>query len=97
MSRKETIIFFRNDDVRDVLDDSLIGLTELCLKHQVPIAHAVEPANVTPEVVDWLMATKKKHKRLIEIIQHGYDHSLNVTKMVGGKLKISGLINSIFE
>jgi len=69
-------VFFRNDDVRDRLDSSLIDLTMLCIEHQVPIQHAVEPANVTSEVAEWLIGIKKQHPDLIEIIQHGYSHNL---------------------
>lgn len=69
-------IFFRNDDVRDKLDDSLTGLTELCIRHGVPISHAVEPGNVSDEVVRWIISVKKQHPELIEIIQHGYNHNL---------------------
>ncbi|MFH1119565.1 MAG: DUF2334 domain-containing protein [Bacteroidota bacterium] len=76
MSRKKTVVFFRNDDVRDKLDESLIRLTEVCMKHGVSISHAVEPANVSEEVVDWLISQKKQFPGLVEIIQHGYDHNL---------------------
>lgn len=69
------VIFLRNDDVRDSLDKELIDLTYLCLKHNVPISHAVEPANITPEVIDWLIEVKKQYPQLLEIIQHGYDHN----------------------
>ena len=70
-------VFFRNDDVRGSLDDSLIRMTEIFIKEGVPISHGVEPANVTPEVVEWLLEKKAKHSQLIEIVQHGFDHSLN--------------------
>jgi len=69
-------LFFRNDDVRGALDDSLIEITNLFIKHNIPITHAVEPANVTSEVIDWLIETKKAHPHIIEIMQHGYDHSV---------------------
>lgn len=72
----KTVVFFRNDDVRDQLDDTLINLTNVCIKHDVPISHAVEPGNVSAAVVEWLIAEKKKHPELIEIIQHGYNHNL---------------------
>ncbi len=68
-------IFLRNDDVRDRLDRELVDLTDLCIKYNVPISHAVEPANVTHDVVNWLMDVKKQNPGLIEIIQHGYDHN----------------------
>lgn len=76
MSENKKIIFFRNDDVRHELDQSLIDLTMLCIEHNVPISHAVEPANVTPEVSEWLIDMKKQYPNLIEIIQHGYNHNL---------------------
>jgi len=72
----ERLIFFRNDDVRNTLDDSLIELTELFIKYEIPIIHSVEPANLTPIVIDWLVDIKSKHPDLIEIMQHGYDHSI---------------------
>lgn len=70
-------IFLRNDDLRDRLDSELITLTDLCINHKAPICHAVEPANVSADVVTWLKKTKEKHPDLIEIIQHGYDHNLS--------------------
>lgn len=71
-----SIMFFRNDDVRGAIDDSLIQITDLFIKHAIPITHAVEPANLTPEVIDWLLTVKKAHPGLIEIMQHGYDHTV---------------------
>jgi hypothetical protein len=77
MAQPNKYLFFRNDDVRDSIDKELIDLTELCFKHKIPISHAVEPANVTLEVVDWLVKSKKEYPELLEIIQHGYDHNKN--------------------
>lgn len=68
--------FFRNDDVRSTLDSTLVDMQELFIKHSVPIIHAVEPANVTPEVVDWLLDMRRVHPDLFEIMQHGYDHTI---------------------
>lgn len=68
-------IFLRNDDVRDNLDKELIDLTNLCLKYNVPVSHAVEPANVTTDVIEWLLEVKKQNPKLLEIIQHGFDHN----------------------
>ena len=76
MNENKKIIFFRNDDVRHTLDQSLIDLTMLCIEHKVPISHAVEPANITHEVAEWLIGIKKQFPDLIEIIQHGYNHNL---------------------
>lgn len=82
-----SIFLFRNDDVRDKLDESLIQITDLFIKYNIPITHAVEPANATPEVIQWLLDTKKKHPTIIEIIQHGFAHKLNYQKVIGGKLR----------
>jgi hypothetical protein len=71
----EKCIFLRNDDVRESLDKELIKLTELSIKYKFPISHAVEPANVSGEVVEWLLDVKRNNPTLIEIIQHGYDHN----------------------
>jgi len=70
-----SLIFFRNDDVRGSLDDALVQLTELFIEQKIPISHAVEPANLSKEVVKWLLDLKIKYPNLIDIIQHGYDHS----------------------
>lgn len=80
-------IFFRNDDVRNKLDDSLIRLTDLFIKRKIPICHAVEPANVGDEVVKWLIGIKEEYPNLIEIVQHGYAHKLNYKKIIWGKEK----------
>ena len=79
MKSKTNLMFFRNDDVRNVLDEPLIQITDLFVKYNIPITHAVEPANITKEVIDWLISYKKKHPGLIEIMQHGYDHTIKNT------------------
>jgi hypothetical protein len=75
--------FFRNDDVRGKLDESLVTIQELFIKRNVPITHAVEPANITSDVVNWLISKKKNYPNLITIIQHGYDHSIKNTRTRG--------------
>jgi len=81
------MVWFRNDDVRDALDSSLVEITDIFLRNGVPISHAVEPGNVTPEVIDWLRDLKSNHPDLIEIVQHGYNHCLNYSKVIGGTLQ----------
>lgn len=68
-------IFFRNDDVRDIVDEELIKLVEIFIAAKVPISLAIEPANITQEVVDWLKRKKNNQSDIIELIQHGYDHN----------------------
>lgn len=80
---KKKHIHFRNDDVRDSLDKSLIQITNIFIKYKIPITHAVEPANVTKEVIEWLTDLKKRHPVLIEIGQHGYEHKLKNDKRPG--------------
>jgi hypothetical protein len=81
------VVFFRNDDVRDRLDHTLISMTELFLRYGIPLAHAVEPANITPEVVNWLKLLKKDHPQMINIVQHGYNHNLDNP---GSKMEFGG-------
>lgn len=71
-----SIIFFRNDDVRNSLDQSLIDLTNIFIRNNIPITHAVEPANLTPRVINWLLEVKQSHPTIIGIMQHGYDHGV---------------------
>ena len=80
-------IFIRNDDVRQTLDHSLRQITELCIQNRFPISHTVEPANVSTEVIRWLLDMKQKFPEYIEIVQHGYSHKLNYQNLIGGKVK----------
>ena len=82
-----SLVFFRNDDVRDSLDKSLIDLTSIFIGEDVPINHVVEPANVSPEVVAWIKEKKKEWPKLIEIGQHGFDHKLKAVKKILGKIR----------
>lgn len=68
--------FFRNDDIRGSLDKELIDIHDLFVRRNVPIIHAVEPANVTPEVVAWLLQQSAKHPEILSLMQHGYDHTI---------------------
>jgi peptidoglycan/xylan/chitin deacetylase (PgdA/CDA1 family) len=69
-------LFFRNDDVRGSLDKSLVRLTDIFVERKISISHAVEPANISTEVAQWLLAMKNRYPKYIDIIQHGYDHNL---------------------
>lgn len=94
------VIFFRNDDVRERLDYTLISLTELFLKQQIPLAHAVEPANITPEVVNWLKSLKTDYPRLIDIVQHGYNHNAEnpgIKMEFGGSRNYADQYNDILK
>jgi len=79
------IFFFRNDDVRDTLDDSLANVTNIFINRRVPITHAVEPANIKPDVAEWLLKIKTEQPNLIDISQHGFDHinKINTLKRKG--------------
>lgn len=76
-------IVFRNDDVRETLDASLIEVTEVFMRRGVPITHAVEPANVTSEVTEWLLDMQRRHPGKVEIMQHGYDHRIKNRRQKG--------------
>ncbi len=69
-------LFFRNDDVRHKLDQSLIDITKLFIDKKIPIIHAVEPANITEEVAGWLLETKKAYPEYVDIMQHGFEHKI---------------------
>ncbi len=68
-------IFFRNDDVRESIEPELIQLIDIFTTAGIPISLAVEPANVTPEVVNWVLNKKRQYPAIIELIQHGYNHN----------------------
>ena len=68
-------IFFRNDDIRESIEPELIKLIDIFTTAGIPISLAVEPANVTPEVVNWMLDKKRQHPDIIELIQHGYNHN----------------------
>jgi hypothetical protein len=52
-----------------------VNLTQIFLKRGVPITHAVEPGNLTKSTTSWLKQLKKEYPGLLEIAQHGWDHS----------------------
>lgn len=81
------LFFFRNDDVRGEKDESLVKLIEIFIDQQVPISLAVEPANLSAKVVDWLLFLKNAYPELIEIVQHGYAHKLHYIHDKGGKIR----------
>lgn len=77
--------FIRNDDVRGSRDDSLVRLTEMLLDHGFPITHAVEPANVSPSVAEWLLRVRQACPDRLDIIQHGYDHRIRTRPPIRGE------------
>lgn len=76
-------VFIRNDDVRGKLSDSLKYITESVLREGFCISHAVEPRNVTKDVVDWLLHYMDQYPEQMEVIQHGLDHNEKTEKPVG--------------
>lgn len=79
------LAFIRNDDVRSTLDDSLVRLTERLVEEGFPVSHAVEPVNVSPPVVEWLLRVRQAYPDRLEVIQHGYDHRLKTRPPVRGE------------
>jgi hypothetical protein len=67
------VFYLRNDDI-NILDEELVAVTRRCTAAGVPITHAVEPANVTDEAATWLLDERAPEPRLVEIMQHGFDH-----------------------
>lgn len=76
-----TQVFFRNDDV-NAPEPGLVEMTELLLSRGIPVSHAVEPANLTGQVRDWLLEVSP---RGVEIIQHGYSHARHDRGEFGGE------------
>lgn len=71
-------LFFRNDDADIVTHGDrrreLYALTDVFLKHGVPLVHAVVPASVTAETVRFLCEAIDR-TALVEVIQHGWSHA----------------------
>lgn len=88
------IVFFRNDDV-NVLDDTFIRFVELFITHNVPLVLAVEPANLTLEMVRYLLEAQTSYPSLIEIIQHGWSHAQHDRGEFGGRRGYSDQLDDI--
>ena len=80
-----SVIFFRNDDVRSIVDNSLTELNNLFLELKIPVSHAVEPANISTESAEYLKNLKIDQPELVDIIQHGYNHKTNFDYRKFGK------------
>lgn len=80
----KTKVCFRNDDV-NILTPELVSLTNILINRGISITHAVEPCNITVETIDWLKKMKEDLPNLIEIVQHGWDHSWHDKGEFGGK------------
>jgi len=78
-------VFVRNDDVRGELDKSLVYLTERLLSNGVLLIHAVEPKNMSKEVIGWLIAMKKAYPERLGIIQHGFEHKIKTALPLQGE------------
>jgi peptidoglycan/xylan/chitin deacetylase (PgdA/CDA1 family) len=72
--RRTLNLFFRDDDV-DENEDSLHALVELFLRHKVPINLEIIPARLTDAAIAWLRRCHEQHPDLIELNQHGWQHS----------------------
>lgn len=77
------VAFFRNDDVNE-LTPELVAISELFFTAGIPIIHAVEPGNLSDACANWLIEKKAQHGRLLEIMQHGYNHTKHSAGEFGG-------------
>ncbi len=80
-----TQVFFRNDDVNR-MEPGLTEISQLFMEQGISVAHAVEPANLSAEVRDWLL---EAHGRGIEIVQHGFAHTKHDLGEFGGSRSAS--------
>ncbi len=79
--KNATQVFFRNDDV----GEGLAGLAELgglFRQRGLPLAHAVIPAKLTPEVTAWLR-DQAPHGQIAML--HGWDHQWRVRGEFSGR------------
>ena len=77
------IVFFRNDDV-NALDDTFASFVETFTSRSIPLVLAVEPANQSPDMVRFLLEAQASNPKLIEIIQHGWSHTVHDRGEFGG-------------
>lgn len=82
-SKNSGIVFIRNDDV-NILDDTFVRFVDCFIAHNIPLALAVEPANLTPEMVQYLLKARTSYPSLIEIVQHGWSHATHDLGEFGG-------------
>ncbi len=70
-------IFIRNDDVRNCVDIGLESLVNLSFKMKIPVSYAIEPGNISIDVIKFLKEIYNINSELVEIIQHGFNHNLD--------------------
>lgn len=95
-NKNSRIVFFRNDDV-NVLDETFITFVESFIAHTIPLVLAVEPANVTPEMVQYLLKAQTSYPNLIEIVQHGWSHAVHDRGEFGGSRGYRDQMDDIFR
>jgi len=82
MTLNNVKIFFRNDDP-DVFyygdkRQELYQLTELFIKKNIPLVHAVVPNSITDQTISYLLKVDRQSD-LLEFIQHGWSHGKYAT------------------
>ncbi len=82
-SKNRGIVFFRDDDV-NAFDQTLNGVVDLFIDYNIPLVLAVEPANLTHEMLRYLTDAHAACPGLIEIVQHGWSHAQHDLGEFGG-------------
>ncbi len=95
-SNNSRIVFFRNDDV-NTLDEPFTKFVEFFIDHHIPLVLAVEPANLTLEMVGYLLDVHTSYPSLIEIIQHGYSHVEHDRGEFGGNRAYQDQLDDIYH
>jgi peptidoglycan/xylan/chitin deacetylase (PgdA/CDA1 family) len=67
-------IFIRNDDPWR-LDKEFRTFFDIAMEAGVPVVHAVIPGKMEEDFVDFLRKAKDKTPHLLDIVQHGWNHS----------------------
>jgi len=67
-------LFIRDDDVK-VFTPQFIEIFYLFKKYKIPVIYAVIPKGVDEKTVSFLNKEKQKNPGLLDIIQHGFQHT----------------------
>lgn len=73
-SLNDTVCLFRIDDITELSKDFL-KIMQLFSHFQIPCTLAIEPGNISREMINYLLREKKKDSFTFDIIQHGWNHT----------------------
>lgn len=71
--KRNHLVFFRLDDVNE-LSEKFKKIIKIFIKYNIPITLAIEPWNISNEMVAFIKVMKARFPFIIEIAQHWYRH-----------------------